>query len=108
MRRAALHHSFPDPLIACIRDGRAPEPDEVTALGLKMCAEGVIFLSADRPEIAERFAQIALLGGDGVMAQVQKKAVQEQVPAADGQVRLPLGQSKRHLKVRFQTAPASS
>lgn len=54
---------FPSALVACIRDGRPPEPHELAGLSDRLRAEAACFWAADRCDLADRFASVALSGG---------------------------------------------
>lgn len=57
-----MPHLFPGGLIACIRDGRSPQPDEVASLSSKLWVEAVSYRSPARPELARALAEVALGG----------------------------------------------
>ncbi len=57
-----MPHSFPRGLIACIRDGRSPLPEEVISLSSKLWDEGLSYRSPLRPELAQSLAEVALVG----------------------------------------------
>jgi hypothetical protein len=51
------------PLVRCIRDGRTPQPEDVSSLGQKVWAEGVSHLGVQNGNVlAQRLASVALLG----------------------------------------------
>lgn len=53
---------FPDGLIACIREGRPPLPNEVSDMSSKLWEEGLAYQSHPRPDLVQEFAKVALLG----------------------------------------------
>ncbi len=57
-----MQQLFPGGLIACIRDGRPPLPDEVTILSGRLWDEGLAYQSPPRPELARTLAEVALSG----------------------------------------------
>lgn len=57
-----MPHLFPPGLIACIRDGRSPRPEEVISLSRKLWDEGLAFRSPAQPELAQPLARVAFGG----------------------------------------------
>ena len=57
---------FPSALVACIRDGRPPQADELAWLSERFWNEGVSFCAPDRSELASKFALIAFSGCDAL------------------------------------------
>lgn len=66
-----MPHLFPRGLIACIRDGRSPLPEEVISLSDKLWDEGLSHQVPGRLELAQSLARVAL--GGSALGRIQRK-----------------------------------
>jgi hypothetical protein len=67
-KEVGVQELFPQSLVACIRDGRPPHPDELTSLTKKLWREGIAHWGSTTRDGADLFALVALCGSgqDGV------------------------------------------
>ena len=57
-----MHRIFPSAVVACIRDRHPPEINEITSVSKRLWLEGVSVSAHDQPDLADRFAMVALSG----------------------------------------------
>jgi hypothetical protein len=80
MRRVDVE-LYAHPLVACIRDARAPQPEEVTSLGRKLWSEGVAHLEVQNGHwLAQRLATVALTGTHDWTSGTHKQEAQDEAP----------------------------
>ena len=57
-----MQQMFSGDLVACIRDGRPPEPEEVATMSSKLWDEAISYRMSPRTVAAEVLARVALCG----------------------------------------------
>ncbi|NTZ42546.1 hypothetical protein G7A66_05485 [Altererythrobacter sp. SALINAS58] len=62
----AMQRLFPSALVACIRDGRPPQADELARLSERLWSESVSLCAPDHCGLADKFALVAFSGCDAL------------------------------------------
>lgn len=68
-----MSRMFPGAVVACIHEGRHPRTEEVTRVSERLWLEGVSVCAPDRPELADRFALVALYGCPDSLVAVKRR-----------------------------------